>query len=358
MNIDTLRRTAWAGAKLTGAACLILAIGWAFLTMNPDPQEPVQQAEADIGDFDFLGPKSKQERFIQTLVDEGMEKPRSYDWNGNKFFFSMTQTRERPMRVMRRLQKAFVRNGVNAREHTSLPPSFNQANVDPLDLENASPEERKRAFRIALANKERLDDFFSGGVVPIHIDQDYVAMAGTTSKNRAEDSLAFMRERILNRQSVDDTVGAMRFVDAKYDNNSGLTTVTATWSDEDLSIDKLRGERDVLDVATDTDIPACIGCERLMRFAGEEGESKYVANAFIGSSSVEQVVAFYDRALRTRGWELSPATMMMERMMRSGTIPDRTGVLRSYARGPEFITLLVYHDELEGRTVAQLVESP
>ena len=328
------------------------------MTLNPDPAEPVKQAEADIALLDFVAPETKHERFIHTLVEEGMEEPRSYDWNGNKFFFTMTKTEEKPLEVMRRFQRAFVRNGVNKKAHmTRSPRSTTPSRLH--RLKQASEAQRRRSAHIYEQNLERLDDFFGGGVVPTQISGDYVAMAGTTSDERADGGFEFLLEQLRSEAPVEESVRAMRFMDARYDDKSGMTTVTATWSDEELDIPGLAGERPMLGASQyDPDIPACIGCERKLRFAGEGAEEAYTSTVFHGDSSPQRTMDFYDHALGSRGWALSPASYMLEGLTRRGVAPDQGAMIRSYGRDTNFITLMSYRDEDTGRTITQVLESP
>lgn len=349
---------AWNLLKLGGAGATICAIAWAFLTLSPDPVEPVKQAEADIFSLDFAAPKSKEARFVEALQDEGMEKPRTYDWNGNTFFFSMKQTKDDPLTVMRDFQHTFARRGVNKKAHLKLPPSIANA-LPPQDLKEAAPAGQKRSSEIYTQNLERLDDFFSGGVVPTEVGRDYIAMAGTTSKQGADSGLSFLEERLKNvHNPIESNVAAMRFIDARRNPHTGLTTVTATWSDKNLDFRKFRNERDVLALSADEEIPTCIGCERLMRFAGHGDESDYTNHSFRGGGSPQQVASFYDRALSARGWEAAESSKAMELMRRRGLGPKNGAIFRTYVRGDTFLNVVIYTNERTGETTAQLVESP
>lgn len=362
-RFNHIKRAGWATAKLGAAGATIFAIGAIFLVANPSVEEPVEQAEADIFDFDLMAPHTKQEKFVQTLMDEGMEKPRSYDWNGNKFFFTMTQTKESPTEVMHRLQNAFVRDGVNTKAHHALPPAMNKA-TPPLELINADKQEQQRSMKIYLENKDWTDDFFGGGVVPTHVSKDYIMMHGSTTKARAEDSIDFLGEALKSMKKgykLEDSISAMRFVDIQRNRNSGMTTVTATWSQDDLNWRKLRNERDplALDVSTDTSIPSCIGCERVMRFAGEGPESSYISNVFTGAGSIKQATDFYDRAMANRGWAVSDTSIAMENLMRQGHVSrGDDATLRHYSKGKEFATILIYRDDETGDVTAQVLQSP
>lgn len=354
---QTLKRTLFNTAKLTLAASTILVIGWAFLTVNPNPVEPIKEAEADIFALDF-GQKDKRERFVEALVDSGMEKPRSYDWNGNTFYFSMMQTKQPPMEVLRVMQDKFLEHGVNKQAYHFPTPSPAQAgNVD--NLTNLSPKERERSAKIYKQSLERLDDFFTGGVVPTHFSSDYISMTGAAPKEDADDALEFLANHIKSQKGLDDSIKAMRFVDARLNRSTGMTTVTATWSDDNLDVKKLTNKSETSSLNVDPNIPSCMGCERRMRFAGEQDESQYIDHVFEGQGSVDQVAGFYDQALRSRGWVPSESSYALEKFMRRGVTANKDPALvRSYARGREFITLLAYPNSAKERTMVHLLESP
>jgi len=343
--------------KLTVAGCTIALIALGFLTMNPDPEQPVKQAEADIFELG-MGPTDKQDLFVQSLKELDMEKPRPYDWNGNKFYFSMKQTKQSPLEVMRDFQEKFAQNGVNSKAYITDVPTINQA-TPVLELKDASETERKKTAEIYKQNVQRLDDFFNGGVIPVHVSEDYVAMSGSTPKMEADGALDYLKNMAENRQSLGESVRAMRFVDARRNRSTGLTTVTATWSDRDLDIKKLTNRSDTTSLNVDPDIPSCMGCERLMRFAGEDKEENYVDHVFAGSGSVNQIMAFYDHALKSRGWMPGDSSYALERFMAKGLpVNDPAARVRYYARGNTFLTVLAYPDSSKPRTIVHLLESP
>ena len=344
--------------KLSAAGCTIALIAMAFLTMNPDPEQPVKQAEADIFELG-MGPADKQDLFVQSLKDLDMEKPRPYDWNGNKFYFSMKQTKQSPLEVMREFQQKFAENGVNSRAYLTEVPTLDKA-TPVLELKDASKEQRAKSAEIYKQNLERLDDFFNGGVIPVHASEDYIAMSGSTPKIKSENSLEYLKNMAEARQTLGESVRAMRFIDARRNRQTGLTTVTATWSDRDLDVKKLTNRSDTMSLNVDPDIPACMGCTRLMRFAGEDKEEAYVDHVFAGSGSVQQIMAFYDHALKSRGWMPGDSSYALEKFMNKGlpTTQNTNARVRYYARGNTFLTVLAYPDSTKPRTIVHLLESP
>ncbi|MEZ4461905.1 MAG: hypothetical protein R3E66_19720 [bacterium] len=337
-------------AKLAMAGTTIAAIGFAMVTFGGS-KAPVKEAEADILALDFA-PKSKSEKFVDSLKDLGMEKPRVYDWNGNSMYFSTMTTDRTPTEVLRDFQQKFVENGVNRAAHTTpVVPAANYG--DPKTWKDLPPAKRKEAVQTYNDYLTRSGDFFGGGMVPTAITPNYVAMSGMESKKSAEDGFDFFKElKAKGSKRLTDSVGSARYIEAFKE--GGRTRVTATWTGEDVDFNKFRNVGD--DVGTTDKVPACVGCERLMRFVGKS-EKEYATNVYNSSQSRQQVVDFYERSLGERGWRVAPATEAMRNAKAQGIMPDEGADLVSFARGGEFMTLLVYPTE-DGKTGVQVVESP
>lgn len=336
--------------KLLFAACTIVAIGAVFLTMNPSPEEPVKKAEADIFELG-MGPGDKQDLFVESLKELGMEKPRPYDWNGNKFYFSMKQTKQPPLEVMREFQEKFAEKGVNSKPHLqSIPPLAQFGTM--TEFKNLPLDKQRDKAKVLEKNMEWMDDFFNGGVVPIEANEDYMSMSGSTPKLDSANALDYLMKKSRAKLSLEDSVKAMRFIDATRDPRSGLTTVTATWSDRELDIKKLSNRSDTAHLSVDADIPSCMGCERMMRFAGEGNESGYKDNIFAGHVSPDQMISFYDRALKARGWDESPTARVLEGISKKGIGEIETGaIVRHYSMGPRFLTVMAYREQHSSRSI-------
>lgn len=336
--------------KLVIAGGFIAAIGGAIVALD-GPTASVKPAEADILALNFA-PASKSEKFVDSMKSLGMEKPRVYDWNGNKMFFSTMETDRTPKQVLSDFQRKFVEDGVNSHPYNDLGPNVAEF-MDVDKWKEMSPEERTAKSEVVGRKYDRSSDYFNGGMVPTVITPGYVAMAGMESKGSAKDGFEFLKEvKKRGSKRLTDSVGVARYIEAFQ--QGGKTRVTATWTDDNVDFNRFRGHGDGIGFSEDA--PGCVGCDRLMRFVGES-EKGYAANVFFSGQEVDQVVAFYDQALKNRGWKVAPSTLAMRAARDKGWMEDDGSELVSFARDGDFMTLLVFKTP-EGRTSVQLIEAP
>jgi len=342
MNVlDSKAITTFAKLAFTGAT--VFAIGWIGLTVG-DTKTGVKEAQADIWSLDFA-PKSRQQRFVETLMDEGMEKPRAYDFNGNQMFFSTATTNESPVQVLRRFQDGFVRHGVNKKRHDQLPPALQNA-VGLAHIKDAPPAERQKTLAVYKRNFEHLNGLFSGEVVPMQVSRNRVMMMGTGSNDGAKKGIEFLHESLTNlkkgKDPINDTVDVMRYVEA-YRQPNGKTRINAIYSDENLDLDKFKHDTESVGTGVSSTVPSCLGCKRMFRVKGES-EQEYAANGFESHGTPADSMAFYDRALANRGWHKTDASKFLDEARRRGAAPD-DALLANYSRDGRFITLIAYPDE-------------
>lgn len=341
--------------KIGAAGATIFGIGWAIMVLQPTADEPVATADADISFLNFA-PKSDQQKFVDSLLAEGMEKPRSYDHNGNKLFFSTTTTSESPRQVLERLQRRFVETGLNKHVHMAPPPPVPLA-VEDIDIDD--PAVRKILEENNIPRKKWMDDYL-GGVVPTGVSKDGFVMAGTTSNEESDDGEAFAKEVLAAKKSgaikdLGQAVKAMRYVDAVREGN-GKTRVTAIWSDEEYDVEKMAniaepGE----ELGIDPEIPVCPGCKRLMHMRGET-EKEYANHAFQAPGhAAEQALGFYKQSLPSKGWAQSEAMDVMKRAQLIGLMPPLGAQMLSFTRGGEFLTVVAW--EHDGKTSVHVARS-
>ncbi len=348
------RKYAIATAKVIAATLVVWSAGWAIVTLSPRGAElGVQEAEADIWGLNFAE-KTKQEKFVGTLQEMGMEKPRAYNWNGNRVFFSTMTTSESPQAVLRRFQDEFQANGVNKKAHYSIPNKFSFKTAG--DIVNASPAEKKKHEKEIEQFMDWQDDFWTGGVVPTRISDDMIQMMGTETTEKSSSAIdALKRIREMDGRP-DKNVDVMHYIDALRE-PSGRTRVTSVWSDENLDLSKFQGEEGFVDREYREDhIPACMGCKRLMRFEGTAAEKAYVANVFEGTATAESSLEYYEKALANRGWERSDSSKVMDRAREIGMMPTDIGKLDVYAKGGQFLTVTAQPSE--SGTIVQVMEMP
>lgn len=321
---------------LTGAT--IFMIWLVFLVVGS--AGPVQDASADIFTFSF-SPKSQKDRFEESLKKHNFGKVRGYDWNGNQLYFSSMVTRDDPVQVLERMQRTFVETGVNQHAHRQAFPG----------LDGIMSNSQQVAEEAGDAHMRWSDDFFGGGVVPIGVLSDHVVMAGAESRGKASNAFDFIREQMSADGSMMDTVRGMRFVEAFREN--GQTRVHAIWSDDELDLRKLHADQS----GYDPEVPACIGCNRLMRLGGQGAERDYVTTIFEGQRSPTEMIRFYDQSLLARGWVRSDRDKLLDRAEEIGLMPRFEARTSTWSRGTEFLSVMAFPDE-NGTTQVKVVQSP
>lgn len=349
--------------KLGLTGLLVSGVGLAILTLDPRAEHAeleVKSAEADITAFDFA-PTTKHERFIEALDEAGMEDPREYSYNDNTFFFSMMKTEDSPNEVLRNFQRLFVEKGINKKIHDGLPEGGIPFDMADIKKYKKLPEgEQKERFDRAMGYWEHYDDFFGGGIVPFQQGPDHIVMHGTRSKGKADGALEFLQEQFQSGEekiALDHLVGTMYTVEAFRSKTSRTTTVTAVWSDENLDIPKLKNPP-APDPATEYDFPRCMGCEHQMSFKGHGNEKDYETHVYTGSSTVDAAANFYRTTMEARGWKLSPAIRIMDKAMAKRSVQRSGERLLQFARGTDFMTVLVKQDPRTGEVSTQLLSSP
>ncbi len=347
-------------AKIAGAGATIFAVGFGVITFGDSEGTPaVQEAKADIWSLSFTG-NDNQKKFVDALMAEGMEEPRAYNWNDNVVFFSTTTTAESPVQVMRRFQDQFVEQGLNSEPHYTTLPPISEVGVD---FWEAGKDQQRRGANLMAKHVKSKDDMFSGGVVPTIVTDNMVQMIGVEPKGDTKGSMEFvlaMADTMKEGKTVADTIQGIRYLDAVR-TNSGLTRITATWSDENFDFDRIKAPEkraeEIVPAARTIEVPKCLGCSRMMYFEGlSVGEKGYVNEIFRSPKPALETLTFYDQALRKRGWQLTDSSRTMIAAKKGGLMEEAGGKLAHYARGNDFITVLAYPEEA-GSTV-QLFESP
>jgi len=342
------------GLKLGASGALICAIAWAVVTFG-SPRGEIDPAEATILSMDMFSSPTKSEGFANTLEAFDMEKPRAYDWNGNTVYFSMGMTDASPMEVLHAFQRELVEKGVNKKAHT-----HRVSGIPKVDLSKAlaEPGESNKLKGWTQNKRAELDDFFSGGLIPIAISPSYVAMAGASSKGEAKTADEFIKEQIATKRSLEDSVKVMRYVEARRAADDSKTMISAVWSDDELEMEKFAPDAKRSDLTVSTDAPACLGCRRIMSFGGHGSESSYGTNVFVGYQHVDETIEFYDRAMQNRGWKPSTASVLLRRLTEQGLIPPSAARTTSFSKNGRFATVMAYPTGMGGQTQVHIFESP
>ncbi|RAL20631.1 hypothetical protein DL240_16500 [Lujinxingia litoralis] len=323
--------------KIAGCGLLVATIGAVVVVGSP---EGVHEAEADIA-WLSLTHRSGQERFVDALQSAGLDNARAYDWNGNLVYFAFDETEETPLEVSLRLQAEMVKVGLNKRVYTYP--------VDPMSIfdEEGAPEVKAEFL-------EATTDFFGGGLVPVEETDGYIALNGAelhAEIETLEDVIGVAMEVAGNEEAVQEAVRATRFVEAFRTPENPRTQVVAVYSQDHVDLTKFRPDAPGVQFLGELqdDIPACPGCVRSSRLAGTGDEKDYLMLSFDTPASRKATIDFYQKALVTRGWELQPTAVMIEKMIDDGLIQDGDiqGEIATFSRGELMIHVHVY-DATEG----------
>lgn len=347
--------------KLLLTGSMVGLIGWGILTFSGNPSQPSQTAQADITAMNFA-PLSKHEKFVKTLKKQGFEKPRSYDWNGNKFYFTLKHTNKSPRQASRDLQRAFQKMGVNKKAHLSQPAKFDLGMVlHPEKIHKLSQDQQKEKIQNMFDHKARMDDFFNGGIVPFRMEEGHTTMTGVKLKKSPKNGESIhlvktIMKDIKNKRKIDENVSRMYNIEAFRSPGSHKTTMTAMWSQENIDLNKFdKGKM----TNHNKNIPTCNGCVRTMSFRAQKEEKGYANNVFMSKNHTpKQAHNFYQHALGSRGWKRADSTEFLRRAQKDGLMPKFGGSIESYAKGKKFITVMAHPSKLHPQsTVIQVMES-
>jgi hypothetical protein len=292
------------------------------------PGEGVNSSQADILDLVTVA-DTPGDRFERALKHLGHEPPRAYDINGNTVYFSVSHVDLDPIEVLRRYQDEFVHQELNSRTYTTL------------------EDARTRQAR---------QDMLTGGIVPLRINSDYVAMGGGLTENLASDSAELMDVAVAYaRGEVEKKFRAYRHIEAFQDDGARYTTVVASWSDDQFDYRKMLAGSRVDGQHADPAVPACPGCTRLQRFEDLAPDRNHVDHIFVGPLGPDKTIDFYRRALASRGWRPAPTTEVL-RQARRMELDMPAAQMRHFRRENSTLSLVVYPGS-NNETIAHLTLS-
>lgn len=304
--------------KITGAALVIWAVGWAVVVL--DSHGTVSDSQADIVDFGF-GPASPHQRFGKALERLGHDEPQALELNGNTVYFSVNYAKQPPRQLMERYQREFVAQRVNDRAYGA--PEADRGNDD----------------------DERMSTALTGGVVPQLVSRDYVTMGGMTMNGEPTDSL-----EVIRRYRPDFNEAQMfsghRYIEMFNQPGRRGTTVLASWSDDEFDYAKMVPGQQREGLSVDVDVPACPGCTRVNRLRDLDRDRFYEANIFVTSRPHEQLEQFYQSALARRGWRQRSSNASLSNIQNTVDFTSDDSTVVSFDR-PEadderILTILIY----------------
>lgn len=330
---SALSKTVGALLKLGFAGATIVAIAALFVVMHPDGS--VQETRADIIDLEMLAPQTSTQKFVAALDDLGHEKPRIYNYNGTQLYFSTRMTTKRPDELIDEYQRVFVERGVNSKPWgVDLDRELLKS---PSELEKRVDARRKAAIQ--------------GEVQLSYHDPSRMIMNGALLRG---DRVQFVHDDEAQGYTINNfhkLFKMHRYIEAEWNPVQQRTVVTATWSDEDFDVTKTLPEafqdHDAPSThnAPDLDIPACIGCTRLTRFATEANDKPYVKQVFSAPSSrPDDIAQFYKEAMPRQGWRPLPGQSVEQRVADKHTDFQYSKFL-SFQRNGQFATIAVHPDE-------------
>lgn len=336
-----MRKVAFSLAKLGLCGTTIVVIAVLFLTVHP--KEGIQPAEADITDF-FPTNLITGKDFTQLANNSGL-RPKPYQVNGNDVYLAVGKTEMPPQEVLSFYQKRFVQAGINPREFHEVPPAKYQRKFVDIGKGDLSPDELEYNMTM-----------LTGGVVPLVVDSEYVAMGGILPRSGAKN----MDELFEGWSYEGERSGAdgFRFLDAQRDEKSGLTRVTSVWSDRDFDWQKMEKPR-AGDVAPDLEVPACMGCSVLMRMKSMDPKERYQANLYEATTPGAHVAAFYEKTMRNRNWQRSDANRTLDyvRAQYPDLMPRPDAELLHFTQGKRELTIAIIPDARTYRTMVTTIES-
>lgn len=341
----TRRHTLATCAKLGLAGATITTIAWAVITFYPSPQGvEVKASQADIGDF-FATPVSRDHKFADALQRLGHEPPRLYNHNGNDLYFSTRTINKRPYELLREYQSEFVHQKINERGYLES----DMLTAD--DLKN--PSAHSRGVIAAMLSDQ---------IVPTAMDDENLIMSSTKIAGDPTTAMEFaaLSTDPTAQRPFEETFKNYRYIESNWDADSQSSSVTAVWGGANFDVRRaLRtGGAAEVDQRPNQDVPACLGCTRVMNFETVTGDAPMSTQMFATSSDPDTVRAFYQRALAHRGWRETEASSLMHRALRHTTMQHQPHRMMQFTRGGEFLTMSIDRARAHDRTFISTIVSP
>lgn len=152
---------------------------------------------------------------------------------------------------------------------------------------------------------------------------------------------------------------AYRSIEAWYNQKTGMTRITASWSDETFDAKKAQPTRygGVVQNAAAKKIPLCPGCRRTYAFQGTGPERPYSSNIIISPTDPMRTAEFYRRKMMERGWEIPESELVVDELQRMGGKQSYDERWMRMRRGKEFLAIHVSRDD-DGRTKVKTSTAP
>lgn len=274
------------GVKIILAVGLVGLVGLGLALLGKGGT--VKKSQADIVDFRF-GFESKTEKFVNTLDRMGHSPPQVYELNGNRIYFSRRTADKSPKELLTDYQEELVDQGLNDQVFDSFDDS---------------------------ETMQRIRTGLTGGVVPVEIRDDYVAMNGILPSSGA-DSTEELLKNYDPTKTVSELFNGYRWIEAFNSPGRKESTVLAMWSDSKFEFAKMRVPKaDLTDMNLHKAVPVCPGCEQVNQFSDKNIDGLHETYIFETRRSITGVRRFYTSRLKAQGWELSVNSKIMDRVRR------------------------------------------
>lgn len=160
--------------------------------------------------------------------------------------------------------------------------------------------------------------------------------------------------RSLAKQIMEDgqeRIKALRYIEARRDQDSGLTSVTAMWTNSSFkSKNMMVGKYGFPKKArVRGDLPICPGCERTWNFGGNGHENAFTQDMLSTDNSVGMTSDFYMKEMVSKGWRLVDSSKKTHELMQEDNVASNQRYLR-FARGERHMTLRVGYNHFSRRT--------
>lgn len=329
MDRDNRSRFSWltVGLKLAACGATIAAMAVAVVTLTPEGV--VQSSDADVFDIGF---KPRTQIFTDTLEAMGLDKPETFNLNGNVVYFSSAHAKGTPRRLMEEYQRKLVEHGFNRKAYGTPQP----------DQES---------------QRELTEGLLLGDMIPLVVEEDHVIMAAGTlnGEPRSHEELMNLSAPPTTREGWNELLTGHKWVEFirnnDYDNRS---LVVSTWAD-DFDLEKHAPGSRSADSNFNPDMVPCPGCSRDVSFEKLDPGKRYNYTSYSTGLGVQQSVRYYIDAMKRRGWEFNETSRMYQAVREQVEFEGDDAYMLQFTRRDEFMNVLAYPSE-DGSTI-QLVHT-
>lgn len=335
--LTNFTKLAVAGATVWGVAFYILA------SAPPTVEKPVGDVKSAEADISWFNVGSDGHEFTRAMAAAGLE-PRPYDLNGNLMYFANGKVDKTPAEVEEAIQKILVDHRVNSKSYAGA-----KTNESLMLAGDFSIKEGAAKFADDAGNAEVSAAMLNGEVVPTSRRNDYVAMTGIDyGKSKDEIMAALQAGEIKSLKDIEPK--SYKFFEATYEPDTGMTDLQAVWTAGEFDPKKMNNTA-FKQQEPDPNIPACMGCERQVRFQSLAADEPVRANRWNTMMSLDQTYQFYQRAMANRGWKESGVQEKLDRLGNAGVLTGIQGKVLNLEQNGKSMQIILISDGAGGTMV-------